>query len=166
MKLKSIFLSVTLLFICTCLMGCNQINIFQYHTSMYDDKEKLASNTSSYSYVNKDGFVDETQAEIEFSFSGQDILWKIVADEDTKMSFSYNMKISEGNFKVILVSEKKEIFTILENIDEDEMEGTYSLEIPKGENMIKIVGNKAIGNLEMNLSYEDEFSIEPISFIE
>lgn len=166
MKLKAIFLSVILLFTCTCIVGCKQINIFQYHTSMYDDKEKLTSDKSSYSYLNKDGVVDEKQAEIEFSFSGHDILWKIVADEDTKMSFSYNMKISEGNFKIILVSEKEEILTILENIDEDEIEGTYSLEIPKGENMIKIVGNKAIGTLEMNLSYEDEISIEPISFIE
>lgn len=32
--------------------------------------------------------------------------------------------------------------------------------------MIKIVGNKAIGNLEMNLIYEDEISVEPMSFIE
>lgn len=166
MNLKSIFLSIALLFTCTCIVGCKQINIFQYHTSMYDDKEKLASNKSSYSYSNKDGVVDEKKAEIEFSFSGHDILWKVVADEDTKMSFNYNMKISEGNFKIILVSETEEIFTILENIDEDEIEGTYSLEIPKGENMIKIVGDKAIGNLEMHLSYEDEISIEPISFIE
>lgn len=50
MKLKSIFLSVTLLFTCTCIVGCKQTNIFQYHTSMYDDKEKLTSNKSSYSY--------------------------------------------------------------------------------------------------------------------
>lgn len=164
MKGKSFFLLVILLFVCSCIIGCRQINFFQYHTSVYDNKEKLALNKSSYSYWNKEGVVDKEHAKIAFSFSGHDILWKIVTDKDTEISCDYNMKISEGKFKVILVSEKGEIFTMFENTDEGENEGSYSLDIPKGENIIKIVGKKAVGNLEINLNYEDDISVQPVSF--
>ncbi|SFQ49703.1 hypothetical protein SAMN02910358_02472 [Lachnospiraceae bacterium XBB1006] len=117
----------------------------------YNNEGKLKSEASSYSYVKRFGTVEKREADLQFDFSGNDVLWEIEADKDCTLSGNYDIVISRGDFKIILVSPLAEITSVWEMGNGDNY-GNLNIPLAKGMNRIKIVGKRAKGAMKLRLN--------------
>lgn len=144
---------VVLLFAVSLLLSGCATNAIDDHAKIYDDENKLSSEASSYSYVERIGEVDENDVDLHVSFSGNEVMWDTTFDEATTLSCDYDIAITKGNFKVILVDEDKNIVTLWET-GKNESTGTMDIPFKAGRNLVKIVGRKTVGNVQLHLNDE------------
>ncbi len=138
--------------------GCSNVSAMQQKG--YEDKEFLTSDSCSYTYQSKVGNVDSESAELEFKgFSGNDYLWYVDASEDTQVECTGSINVNKGDFKIIAVSEDKELTTVWENIESDNNENNIIIDVPEGRNVIKIVGRKSSGDINLRIVSGDSYTV-------
>lgn len=116
----------------------------------YDDS-KIIESTDNYSFLIRNGLSMNNETNLKFNFSGINSIWSLSANNENELKITYNSKITSGEFKVLLITSEKKIIDILEN----NSEGVKDLTLPKGENIIKIVGDNAVGEIQLKLEEEN-----------
>ena len=132
-------------------------------STVYDNQELIAKNQSSANKMNyklsrHDGTTTITCGKMQ----GMDIIWEYEADEDAVCQMYYNLKVTSGKAKLVLIQPDKTVITLAEqdstanensqtaeSITTDNTDETTSTEGPmveldlkKGKNRIKIVCGK------------------------
>lgn len=153
----SIFIIYAVLFI---VIGL--ITIFLPST-VYDNQKLLSNNYSSANKMNyklsrHDGMTTITCGKMQ----GMDIIWDYNTDEDIRRQMYYNLDVTSGKAKLILVEPDNTVITLVEkdsSVSEDSQvselstpdnfdettsteESMVTLDIKKGKNRIKIVCGK------------------------
>lgn len=144
--------------------GCGNTIGMATSTNSYNNEKVLAKDSSSYNYWEKEGTADETSADINFFFSGNDVIWKIDSEKDTDLQCSYDINISSGKFKIIEITDDKNIVTLWENTDSSENSGNFPIHLSTGTSRIKIVGKKAQGTATLSLADNSDVQVEAVSY--
>lgn len=151
---KTIIIIVTLIMCISLLSGCG---INDYQKNLYDNEKDLCKQADSYSYVLRVGNTINNKTSIKYgTFYGMDTIFIIDSKESGKITLNYESKIDSGKFKGVLISQDDKVTTIFEgNAKKEE-----TLEVEKGINRIKIVGNNAKGNFNMEIKVPDTMELK------
>lgn len=128
-------------------------------SSIYDDNSKIVSEGDSYSYQSKVGTNVNNKTNLKFRFTGMDTIWELDSKKDATLQIDFKSQISNGKFKMVLISPNNKIVNILEQ----SITGNKKLSISSGKSRIKIVGSNAYGNLQLYISSKDDVKINPIN---
>lgn len=144
-KYVMIFILMSMLII-----GCSK----NYMTSIYNDNEKISSDTNSFNLDVKEQSIDgqKFKGVIE-KIEGMDTIWTYEADKDTMLDITYLLNVSSGKSKLVLIYPDSSVTTIIETTKDSEVVdyATNPLQIKKGLNRIKIVADENT-SLEFNIS--------------
>lgn len=107
---------------------------------MYDDDALIAEDSENdcwraWTYVGGDGSVKAQK----FMLNGSDTLWILYANKETALELSSVFDLYDGRFKIVCVKPDQSVQTLNEGGEEN----TVKITLPKGRNVIKIVGQKA-----------------------
>lgn len=121
--------------------------------AIYDNDAKIASNTNTYSLTN----VEQVHSDLHFTASvgkmeGMDTVWVFDAEEDTAVDITYQLNVSSGKAKLVLIDPEKEVSVIVECDSKMEEPVQETLDIRKGNNRIKIVAGE-------NTQFDIDFTI-------
>lgn len=126
--------------------GCS--NFSSYQREIFDDNNKIISQSDSYSFRNRVGRTLGNESNIEFSFfTGMETIWKINASEKEDIRIEYNSSISEGDFKIVLITPENEVINIISQSGE----GNKIIQLNKGSSRFKIIGRDAKGEIEIKI---------------
>lgn len=138
------------------LSGCRYSD--PYRLSFYDDNARIAQQGDSYTFSDRLGRTVANELSLTFtSFTGKQTIWVIPAGQDLSMELDLNNEITGGRFKVCLIDPNHQVSAI----SEGSQTGTINLNIPKGENVLTIVGSRASGTVAMTLRYDSRAAIIP-----
>lgn len=162
---KGIFIMKKHIFITTLsvfgllLGGCSN-SITDMQSRGYDDDSFLSDDSCSYTYAERLGNVTSDSVDLQFKgFTGNDYVWYLTADETSEFSLDYSFDVEKGNFKIIEITPDKEVITLWENLDDATAEGTLNIDVEEGTSLIKIVGKKAKGDIQINATSNQEVQI-------
>lgn len=121
--------------------------------AIYNNDAKIASNTNTYSLTN----VEQVHSDLHFTASigkmeGMDTVWVFDAEEDTAVDITYQLNVSSGKAKLVLINPEKEVSVIVECDSKMEEPVQETLDIRKGNNRIKIVAGE-------NTQFDIDFTI-------
>lgn len=145
---------IMLVLLCTVMVltGCAAFDA----AAVYDDEKKIASRSNTYNKVNyKQVEVGDT---VELScqvFEGMDTIWTRTLKEDASMVMSYDMEVTNGKAKLVLILPDDSMETIAEVSQEQGTDAgeEITLELKEGLNRIKLVGGEDTSvKLEMTVS--------------
>ena len=152
MKAKKIFGAV---WIAVCLVtGCASNPM----TSVYNNDEKIASDTNSYNLNNfrsttENGHFTASAEKME----GMDTIWTFKAEEDIDLDMTYTLNVYSGKAKLVLIDKEGEVLVIAECDSEMTEPVQSTLSVGNGNNRIKIVADEDT-NFDIDLSIsEGEF---------
>lgn len=140
-----------------CLAGSLALVLSACGNSSYNDRSLILSSEDSYTYQKcVDTGSTDTSLKREFhGFTGKDTVWMLDATEDASISLDLSVNLSNGKFKVLLVSEDNNITTLLEG---DDTQNT-SVDLDNGTARIILVGEHASGSCEITLSEINNVSV-------
>lgn len=144
-KFIAIFIALAMM-----LVGCSK----NYMGSVYNNNDKIASDSNSYNLNIEDQNVDgQNFIGIIKNIEGMDTIWTYEADKDMELDMTYLLKVSSGKFKLVLISPDKSVTNIIEMTRESDVTdyATSTLKIKKGLNRIKMVGGHNT-SVEFNIS--------------
>jgi len=142
------------------LSGCRYSN--PNRLSYYDDDARIAQQGDSYTFSNRLGRTVANELALSFTdFTGKQTIWLIPAGQDCVLELDLNNEITGGKFKVCLIDPNRQVSVI----SEGSQTGTINLNIPKGENVLTIVGSKASGTVAMTLRYDSRAAIIPYEYL-
>lgn len=132
----------------------------EYYTfkKLYNDNAQLALNTDNYSIFKKTGEINKDNLNISFSFSGTDTILEIDTKKETTMKLDINSKITNGKFKIILVSPHNEVSSICNR----SYKKIKEIKLEEGKSRIKLVGLGAEGTLNLKIN---DFNKQDINLI-
>lgn len=121
--------------------------------AIYDNDTKIASESNTYSLKN----VEQVHSDLHFTASvgkmeGMDTVWVFDAEEDTAVDITYQLNVSSGKAKLVLIDPEKEVSIIVESDSKMEEPVQETLDIRKGNNRIKIVAGE-------NTQFDIDFTI-------
>lgn len=120
----------------------------RYQKSVFNDDDKIINGEDSYTYKKRIGNMVKDKIDMKFGiFTGIETVNKIKAEKDGELLFTFQSKINEGDFKVVLITPDDEIINILEGTSE----GTKTIPIKKGVNRIRLVGREAKGKVKIEI---------------
>lgn len=125
---------------------------------IYDNQYKIANPQDRCTYISRSG-KDDSYNKINFDyigFTGKDTIWNLEVKEASEIIFKYNSEICNGDFKGVLVSDKKKI----DNIFESSTIGEKSLKLEKGNYAFKIVGRNAKGKIKVFINGNENIKIK------
>ena len=131
------------------LVGCSK----NYMTSIYNDNEKISSNTNSFNLdVDKQSIDGQEFKGVIKKIEGMDTIWTYESDKDIELDMTYLLNVVSGKLKLVLISPDSSVTTLIERSKESEVVdyATNTLQIKKGLNRIKMVANKNT-NIEFNI---------------
>jgi len=131
------------------LVGCSK----NYMTSIYNDNEKISSNTNSFNLdVDKQSIDGQEFKGVIKKIEGMDTIWTYESDKDIELDMTYLLNVVSGKLKLVLISPDSSVTTLIERNKESEVVdyATNTLQIKKGLNRIKMVANKNT-NIEFNI---------------
>ena len=140
MQKKYIVLFISVLLPLSCSAACNS-NSF---SGLYKDDVRLASESNTYSLVNDQQIIEGPTCTVSAErFEGMDTLWSYEAKEAETIELTYQLTVSSGKLKLILITSDNSITTITEVTQETKTSGYQTLRItlPAGENRMKLVGD-------------------------
>lgn len=123
------------------LVGCSK----NYMTSIYNDNEKISSNTNSFNLdVDKQSIDGQEFKGVIKKIEGMDTIWTYESDKDIELDMTYLLNVVSGKLKLVLISPDSSVTTLIERSKESEIVdyATNTLQIKKGLNGIKMVANK------------------------
>ena len=145
---KLFALMLMVIFTCGILSGCGPSD---FQLSMYDAEDKVLMAADSYFYGKNKKTVTDDRYEASFTeFTGADTLWDSLNDPaDGEFTISGTVSVTEGGFRLILVSEGGvEIFF-------DAADGSDSFSITRdlsaGRWRIKMLAKEASGSIDITL---------------
>lgn len=151
MKNITTYLTLILFLIVILCTGCSKIS--SYQRSIYDDNTKIVAKADSYFFKRRTGKTDNNELSIRFEdFTGKQKIWEIEAKENSAFLIDCNTEISNGEFKICLINEEKEVINIAEGNKAEKL----TIDIKKGVSFITIVGNEAKGKLDLTLTENDK----------
>lgn len=116
--------------------------------SIYDDQSKYTIRENSFSYLSRKSSSIDDDLDMSFKvFDGIDTIYKSKSEDPEEITFFYTIELEEGRFKLIAINELEEVI----EIHEGKGGGEYTLELPPGEVRIRILGDKAKGNLKFEI---------------
>lgn len=121
--------------------------------AIYDNDTKIASESNTYSLKN----IEQVHSDLHFTASvekmeGMDTVWVFDAEEDTVVDITYQLNVSSGKAKLVLIDPEKEVSVIVECDSKMEEPVQETLDIRKGNNRIKIVAGE-------NTQFDIDFTI-------
>lgn len=124
-------------------------------TAVYDNDEKIASNTNSYNLNNfrstsENGHFTASAEKME----GMYTIWTFEADEDIDLDMVYTLNVYSGKAKIVLINPKEEVQVIAECDSEMAEPAQSTLNISNGNNRIKIVAGEGT-KFDIDLSISD-----------
>lgn len=131
------------------LVGCSK----NYMTSIYNDNEKISSNTNSFNLdVDKQSIDGQEFKGVIKKIEGMDTICTYESDKDIELDMTYLLNVVSGKLKLVLISPDSSVTTLIERNKESEVVdyATNTLQIKKGLNRIKMVANKNT-NIEFNI---------------
>lgn len=156
MKLKNKTLLFCGLLILSFIFVSYGFNFWQ--KNIYNNSKKIVEQGDSYTY-NKRTVNENNNDKIDWKysgFSGDDTICILKPKEDGEITINYDSKVNHGNFKMVLVSPKKqEIKTIFEGTEE----GSETIKLLKDEYRIKIVGKNAEGEIKFSINENKNIEI-------
>jgi hypothetical protein len=137
------------------LSGCKKIT--DYQKSIYNDNSKIAKEADSYNYLKRISNIKENNANIIFDrFYGMDTIWTIDAEKEGTITINYKSEIKSGSFKAVIIAPDNEVNLIFENSQSDKKDFL----IKEGKTRIKIIGNEAKGELNLNLKLDKQMKLK------
>lgn len=132
-------------------------------TDVYEDEEKIASDSNAYSRINSVLHISDQGYEASFGrFKGMETIWTYDAEKEQAIEFQYLISVESGRLKLVLITPDGAVTTLVEITSETTMEeAQYGvIQVTKGENRIKIVGED-VENADIELTiYSGEFQKE------
>jgi hypothetical protein len=136
----------------TSVLGCGQAT----KSSIYDDPDKIASESNSFSYYEDvDQDIEDTSCTVSVhGMDGMDTIWTIDAADDTEVSIDFELGLQSGEVKLVLISPDGELDNLIECREENYVIGDKNITLKPGKNRIKIV-SKDKAEFDLNLSIDD-----------
>lgn len=137
---KKIYI-IVIIMISMLLIGCSN----NYMTSIYDNNEKISSDANSFNLDINEQSIEGQQFKAQIKkIEGMDTIWSYESDEDKILDITYLINVKSGKLKLVLISPDNSVNEIIEQTKKSDMmnTSTNSLDIKKGLNRIKIVGDK------------------------
>lgn len=150
MKFVKVFLMVTLTM--TMLVGCTVNGT----DKIYDDESKIVKEGDSFGLVDSKETIEDKKYIGDIGLTGTGTIWKYKVEEDSELEIKYDFSVESEKGKLVFVSGNKELTTIAELKENSEAikNQTTKIQLKKGENRIKIVGNKN-ARIKCNLEIEE-----------
>lgn len=137
------------------LIGCSK----NYMTSIYDNNEKISSDTNSFNLDIKEQSIEDQQFKGQIKkIEGMDTVWSYESEEDKLLDITYLINVTSGKLKLVLISPDNSVTNIIEQTEKSDMtnSATNNLDIKKGLNRIKIVGDKdTVADLDIKIIQGD-----------
>ncbi|WP_130805339.1 hypothetical protein [Senegalia massiliensis] len=150
-SIKTLLIFILTIFLSFTLMGCSYLS--EKKGEVYNDNHEIASGEDSALFIKSVENNMGNNKSLRFSsFSGVKTLWKIESQGNGKVILDYDIEVTEGDFKIVLVTPDKEIVEIYEKDIVDNKE----LKLESGKSQIKMVGNKAKAKIKININYEGD----------
>lgn len=160
MKGIKVFLSIGILFIIIIVIFKDRFigdkYASDYQKSIYDDNGKIVDSANSFSYANFTGSEESGMFKCSFRFTGVDTFYELKSDEAVSVSINYNMKVSSGNLKLVIINPNNVVTVLQEGTGKEERK----IEIIQGVSRLKIVGNDAIGKLQISVQSQENVKID------
>lgn len=132
------------------LVGCSK----NYMTSIYNDNEKISSNTNSFNLdIEEQSIEGQKFNGVIKKIEGMDTIWTYESDKDMELDMTYLLNVISGKVKLVLIAPDSSVTNLIEATKESEVIDyvTNTLQIKKGLNRIKIVADKNT-SLEFDIS--------------
>lgn len=145
-KRKLILICFYLLFV-TVMAGCAA---GQDKQKLFDDDAAIAQDGDSYTFVHRTGSTDSDEAiALAYTdFSGVQTIWTMEVSAPSKVDLAFNSTVETGDFKVVLVTPDKAVFTLLSGTQQ----GAATQELKPGKYAVKLVGRNADGQFSLALT--------------
>lgn len=140
--------------------GCD-LNNNMVQEEVYTNNDRLAQQANTFTYTNtaKKSITDK-KVSLKFStFTGVDTFWIISSDTEQELIINLDQQVNAGKFKTIVVSYDNENSKINVLSEGSQAKAASITLMPTTEYRIKIVGSKAKGNIEMELSSEHDIDV-------
>lgn len=130
--------------------GCSK----NHMTSIYNDNEKISSNTNSFNIdVEKQNIEGQEFNGVIKKIEGMDTIWTYESDKDIEVDMTYLLNVTSGKLKLVLIAPDSSVTNLIEATkDSDVLDYvTNTLQIKRGINRIKIVADENT-SLKFNIS--------------
>ncbi|AIS52839.1 hypothetical protein TKV_c16850 [Thermoanaerobacter kivui] len=139
-----IFLILSLIILTFC--GCENIN--KYQKDIYDDDSKIVNVGDSYSFSKRIENNINNNLKIKYNgFYGMETIWDIKSEGNGAVIIRFDSQVDRGKFKLVFITPDNEVIKVFEQSEK----GEKIIETKKGKSRIKIVGNNAKGQVEINV---------------
>ncbi|MBZ9637420.1 hypothetical protein [Clostridium sp. FP1] len=143
--------------------------ISETYKSIYDDEERIASNSGGayYSRYAMDMQKDIISGEIG-GFYGELNYWILDAKEAGKITLNYNLEFGkEGKYKLLLCTPDKKLIKIFEHTSGDSTEkNELTIDIAKGVNRVVAIGNNATAKVYISIKTQEDIEIKDFTSTE
>ncbi|WP_143412120.1 hypothetical protein [Arabiibacter massiliensis] len=141
--------------LCLALSGCAGL-ANRVQTSMYDDEGLIAQEADSYTALIFNGSV---QDEMSFDgFTGScSVLDVSVPVGGGKLLIEYDVSVSKGDFKIVLVQGAKQVEAVCEGTGE----GTRTFDLEAGNQVVKVVGDGAASTVALGFKATEGVTARP-----
>lgn len=140
----------------------NKTPEFETYNKLFNDNNKIALNSDTYSIISKSGTNKDNKTNLNFEFSGTDTIWEIESMKETKVTLSFKSKIENGKYKLVLITPSNDVITLCNKSSKKNKEIT----LKPGKTKIKMVGLSAKGNLNLEIkpsNNKDILHLTPIT---
>lgn len=130
--------------------GCSK----NYMTSIYNDNEKISSNTNSFNLdIEKQNIEGQEFSGSIKKIEGMDTIWIYESDKDIELDMTYLLNVTSGKLKLVLITPDGSVTNLIEATKESDVldYAINTLQVKKGINRIKMVANKNT-SLKFNIS--------------
>lgn len=145
-KRKTVLLGLVGMVLLIVLTGCSTVRETMAQLRIYGSNEQIAENGDNYTYKTREGIADASGAALDFrQFTGKHTLWTVNASEDSTVTLNLDLGVKNGKCKVVHVLPSGEVVKLADG----KLAGdSVTLDLPAGQNVIKLVGKKAYGSLK------------------
>ena len=129
------------------LIGCGR----QVQHNVYDDDKQIEGEGNSFSLSNYNQNKNGDRLYINVGFmDGMDTIWEYDADSESAVDVGYDISLTSGKVKLVLITPDGDLCTIAETTKADSFSGSQHINMDKGTYRIKLVTDNA--KFELNLS--------------
>lgn len=160
---KILTITITVIIVSIIIIGAVSFFISNYggnyKKNIYGDNSKIITEYDTYSYNRQVCNNTDGKLKSKFRFTGMDTIYKLDSEDGGVASIKYNVNITSGKFKIVLINPNDEITTVIEGTGE----GTKDIELSSGESRIKLVGKDAKGEIEIDIDSNDYVKTNHVS---
>jgi len=148
MRFFKIFMLVAILAIAGIFLLNYQTDNMQKGLYDKDSAINQEGDTHSYRHYDQSEAVDHKLVLRYGTFDGYDTFYHINVTKAGQATIKYDVKVDRGRFKIVLAAPERKLTKIAEGSGA----GSKTIKLEPGEYLIKIVGDKATGDIKMSVS--------------